>query len=673
MVASPEEIQNFDDHPEEFIHLALDTCDKQLSENYKTAASQLLEIICDNIDGAISLVGDICIRNLKASILKISNPNISDDQILPLIQDQIQSIFVKQNSSESRIETSFLALSVMSYTIPKRVDIVTEIENFFRQNLPVLLNFNTMSGLVISRICMFIGYYSDTIFQSKQESDEQIYLQLIDYLFKCTQLTGKQGIALQAIDALINIYDEEELSARLKTTIKPMFSLLINSIETTTVTQYLDLVQTMILTFQVELQENLPLVLQCLQCLVERIKKEFQLVQSGERTTQLYINKCWNIIRVIADTEGYIVKICNEMEELLLPLLSAIQQPEKIEFDDDILLTITSFLKFKQTITPLTAQLLQYFPQVLKKQNNLFAHMFQTLSYVINYGKQYFEQNTNETIAILQMIIQMSVESMCAVGKRITEADQGEGAILLQMIILEFSHILSDEMWNVIFTKVTERLNQPVENYFLKGRLLGIYLQGFFKQPEKTRVMLQDVLGIINNVFDLILEKCENYSTNFDIKVFVLGTCSILLQQSFTEHIQQKFPTILDFNITLLKKQEVMEVKKRKGHSMEENSDDDGEYDSDDDEDYKFGEDSIIQDKITLDYLVCNIKKADEFDHFKQCMFALKDRNQEQLYQILNLLNQEKGSFLKHLLNMQRINVGEKQVVRKIVKRKKNE
>lgn len=37
-----------------------------------------------------------------------------------------------------------------------------------------------------------------------------------------------------------------------------------------------------------------------------------------------------------------------------------------------------------------------------------------------------------------------------------------------------------------------------------------------------------------------------------------------------------------------------MEVKKRKGHSMEENSDDDGEYDSDDDEDYKFGEDSII-------------------------------------------------------------------------------
>jgi hypothetical protein len=41
---------------DEFVQLALDTCDKQKSRIVKTQAAKLLEAMCDNVDGAVSFV-----------------------------------------------------------------------------------------------------------------------------------------------------------------------------------------------------------------------------------------------------------------------------------------------------------------------------------------------------------------------------------------------------------------------------------------------------------------------------------------------------------------------------------------------------------------------------------------------------------------------------------------
>jgi chaperonin cofactor prefoldin len=49
------ERQQMIDDPKDFVNLALDTCDKQQSMIVKTQAAKVLEAICDNIDGAITL------------------------------------------------------------------------------------------------------------------------------------------------------------------------------------------------------------------------------------------------------------------------------------------------------------------------------------------------------------------------------------------------------------------------------------------------------------------------------------------------------------------------------------------------------------------------------------------------------------------------------------------
>jgi len=49
------ERQDMFDNPQEFVNLALDTCDKQKSNTVKTQAAKLFEGLCDNIDGAVTL------------------------------------------------------------------------------------------------------------------------------------------------------------------------------------------------------------------------------------------------------------------------------------------------------------------------------------------------------------------------------------------------------------------------------------------------------------------------------------------------------------------------------------------------------------------------------------------------------------------------------------------
>ena len=58
----------------------------------------------------------------------------------------------------------------------------------------------------------------------------------------------------------------------------------------------------------------------------------------------------------------------DSLEEVLLPLLQTIEFTEKIEYDDDILLTITAFIRKKKVMIPSFVNLIIFFPKVFEKQ-----------------------------------------------------------------------------------------------------------------------------------------------------------------------------------------------------------------------------------------------------------------------------------------------------------------
>ena len=66
--------------------------------------------------------------------------------------------------------------------------------------------------------------------------------------------------------------------------------------------------------------------------------------EKGEKNN-LTINKCWNVIRTVIELESFIPEFYPQIEEVLKPLFEFMIDPTKIEFEDDIVLVLKSFIK----------------------------------------------------------------------------------------------------------------------------------------------------------------------------------------------------------------------------------------------------------------------------------------------------------------------------------------
>lgn len=123
MRTSASEEESLLNNPEEFVKLALDTCDRQIMYSYKTAAAKLLETVCDNIDGFETIVSLLVLQIIGFSI-KFENLDDLDANFPNLINFK-PTIFISKTERHTRIETCLVALSVLSYLTPKRPDIVS--------------------------------------------------------------------------------------------------------------------------------------------------------------------------------------------------------------------------------------------------------------------------------------------------------------------------------------------------------------------------------------------------------------------------------------------------------------------------------------------------------------------------------------------------------------------
>jgi hypothetical protein len=68
IATSTSEAELITNDPAEFVNLGLDCCDKQQSMIVKTQACKLLEHMCDNVDGASTLVTTFACNALNLAL-----------------------------------------------------------------------------------------------------------------------------------------------------------------------------------------------------------------------------------------------------------------------------------------------------------------------------------------------------------------------------------------------------------------------------------------------------------------------------------------------------------------------------------------------------------------------------------------------------------------------------
>lgn len=127
---SAQEYEQMTSDPEQFVSLALDTCDKQKSKVVKTQAAKLIEALCDSVDGSVSFITLFCCQAINVAL---NNGQVQSHPSVDFAVFQ-QSQFM-QSPPEIIAETCLVALTAISYILPRRADLVPIFDSALATNI----------------------------------------------------------------------------------------------------------------------------------------------------------------------------------------------------------------------------------------------------------------------------------------------------------------------------------------------------------------------------------------------------------------------------------------------------------------------------------------------------------------------------------------------------------
>jgi len=97
------------------------------SQTAKTQAAQLLEHICENIDGSLTFIVNLLVNIMGVTITSESQ----GESNVQFEQDIIDSKFMSQTEPKIRLETCLVALSIINYFFCDREDLMYHIYGNF--------------------------------------------------------------------------------------------------------------------------------------------------------------------------------------------------------------------------------------------------------------------------------------------------------------------------------------------------------------------------------------------------------------------------------------------------------------------------------------------------------------------------------------------------------------
>lgn len=117
--------------------------------------------------------------------------------------------------------------------------------------------------------------------------------------------------------------------------------------------------------------------------------------RKSTKNFEFRIAKLWSLIRYVAEHRHFTDRMVPVIEQCSLPLLKFMQDPDQINFDDDIIFFISSLLKkTKSTNSAILREAFQYLPKFLVKFNYIFGPLIECLSLYTLYSRVN-EQNTD--------------------------------------------------------------------------------------------------------------------------------------------------------------------------------------------------------------------------------------------------------------------------------------
>jgi len=415
------------------------------------------------------------------------------------------------------------------------------------------LIFNSHPALVKSRMCLFLGSYLRYLFRGGD--DLQIYQLYISFLVKCAGYTDPevQAVAEQASHALCRIFDShKEPNTRLAPYIKDLLNHLATYISYVKSSQFFELVNEIVKSFESEIVEGNDDILKILQCLVERADVEYRITKVDESSSKDTFDKVWHVILNIIQMKDVILRYQPDVEQIIQVLFQHLENDPKLHFEDDILHYMAFAIKTRRQVTPLFWTFYKLFPQIFEKNGGMLWHLFSPLNQIIIHGKETFDQNSDMTDALLEMLVQ----GLNPTSNKANAANVSEAAVLLQLSIQYL--IISEQNLQIILQNTLKKLHETPKG-FLRARLGGVFLCAFLVNFKLTQAILVS-LDASSYLMDFFIKEVLLFETHpYDRKVYLMGMTHLLAQTDIHPTIFEKLPQILGVLVIVFKYVETIE------------------------------------------------------------------------------------------------------------------
>lgn len=373
------------DNPPEFIKLALDVCDRQKFSHIKSQAAKFIETLADKLKGVFIPICSLCCDLLEYAIFK--DPNM---EVYPILKDNYNDCKVLMNlTDEDLIDVSITILTMVSYALPKDEALKARFIQTLEKTTKPIMDRNSL--MLNCRLTCLLGYYIDILYKSQEDMFFIVIKMFIDSL---NQGEETQALAYQSADTLNTIINDNDIIPRIKPIISDIIKTIAPAILTVRIPDFFDCVSEIFKYYQDSISSQDFGIL--LEHIVKRIDSDvnkskgesstqspFQMEGSGpvERmtdhfTTTTGVNKCWNIIIAILETDTYINNYLDHIEDNLKYLFGLLSDPSRIEFDDDIVKSMKIMITKSGKVSEVMRILFPYLKKTFQKHKFIYSELF---------------------------------------------------------------------------------------------------------------------------------------------------------------------------------------------------------------------------------------------------------------------------------------------------------
>jgi len=645
-------------------------------KNIKSSVSFLIKKIFEKNSNTNSFMIKYTLGLLDYLINNASN-NLEDKSLYD--QNDIIILLLKAYQKEKIITTLFLALNIFSAVekCPNQEENLNYISHFFKKSFDTLTG-NLNYPLLKHQFILFIRNYSLKLYEPDNSSFEVIVKFLYEYLFDINKLL----ISNEAAETIHAFFSEGEecddknisyILTKVASSISLSFENQIMEIQNS---NFFEVLYQIMANFEnrdneffikifINLCKRIGVEIERHYRLKFRVTKEKNKTKKKAKSKtnlndyKIIINKCFNVLRMLINNKRFVENNFDKIEDSLKPLSEYMNDPEKIEFDEDIIYIVYMIILHRQRITGLCFSVIKYLYKYIDKIKGLLLDVYQLINVYLAYGTKEILSN------------KVWYEGIFEAFKSGLKADKFDKSGLYTCMLMQTWVIhcpnLPQNLLSPLINDIIERMNKIGANYKLNNNFndneerysflgyLAFLLSGLINYSE----LIIPPLKALNN--DKILKEWINIVVReneiifeYEIKIIIYSICKSIINGIFNGDISYLIYSCIEL-LHCQEKNGKYELKKKTKKInflfVEEEDKDDGNEDEEE-EDAEYREIKEI--------VKCTINPVKDFDEFKNVndLLHFLQNNKTKEYNLWEKsLDEEKKNSINKLLWTKRINI----------------